>query len=190
MSRRTLVARWQDWAGAGMQHLVLHEGPDAIVAEAMVMGAEEDGRPFAARFRIECDAGWRTRRVEAGQLGAGPPLVLMGDGEGHWRDGAGAPRPDLDGGIDVDLPITPFTNTLPIRRLGLGAGESADLNVVYIVPAHGTTATAVIDPQRYTCLEPRRRYRYAALDIDFVREIAVDADGLVVTYPGLFRRLP
>jgi hypothetical protein len=55
---------------------------------------------------------------------------------------------------------------------------------------HGTTATAVIDPQRYTCLEPRRRYRYAALDIDFVREIAVDADGLVVTYPGLFRRLP
>lgn len=186
MSSRTLVARWQDWAGTGMQHLVLHEGPEAIVAEAMVLGGDEDGRIFAARFRIECDLGWRTRRVEAGLLGTGLPLVLVGDGAGHWRDGAGAPRPDLEGAIDVDLPITPFTNTLPIRRLGLGAGNSADLGVVYIVPAEGT---AVIDNQRYTCIEPRRRYRYTALDIDFVRELEVDADGLVVIYPGLFRRV-
>jgi uncharacterized protein len=183
---RTLVARWQDWAGDGLQHLVLREGPAEIVAEAVVIGAEEDGRRFAARFRIACDAGWRTRRVEVGLLGAERQVVLVGDGAGHWRDEAGAPRPDLDGAIDVDLPITPFTNTLPIRRLGLRAGESADLRMVYIVPAEGK---AVIDPQRYTCLEPLRRYRYAALDIDFVREIEVDADGLVVTYPELFRRV-
>lgn len=183
---KTREVRWQDWAGAGLQHLELHEGPEEIIAEAVVIGAEEDGRRFAARFRITCDAGWRTRRVEAGLLGADRQVVLVGDGAGHWRDGTGAPRPDLDGAIDVDLPITPFTNTLPIRRLKLRAGESADLRMVYIVPAEGT---AVIDPQRYTCLEPLRRYRYAALDIDFVREIEVDADGLVVTYPGLFRRV-
>jgi uncharacterized protein len=187
--RRTLVARWQDWAGAGLQHLVLHEGPEDIVAEAVVIGAEEDGRRFAARFRIVCDGGWNTRQVEAGLIGAERPLLLVGDGAGHWRDGVGAPRPDLDGAIDVDLAITPFTNTLPIRRLGLRAGESADLKVVYIVLGDGAGPTAVIDPQRYTCLEPRRRYRYEALDIDFVREIEVDADGLVVTYPELFRRL-
>ena len=183
---KTREVRWQDWAGDGLQHLVLREGPEEIVAEAVVIGAEEDGRRFAARFRITCDAGWRTRRVEAGLLGAERQLVLVGDGAGHWRDEAGAPRPDLDGAIDVDLPITPFTNTLPIRRLRLRAGESADLRMVYIVPAEGK---AVIDPQRYTCLEPLRRYRYAALDIDFGREIEVDADGLVVTYPELFRRV-
>lgn len=186
---RTLVARWQDWAGTGLQHLVLREGPEELVADAVVIGTEEDGRPFAARFRIECDAGWRVRRVEAGLIGDERPLVLLGDGAGHWRDGAGAPRPDLEGAIDVDLPITPFTNTLPIRRLGLAAGESADLETVYIVLGGGTAPRAVTDPQRYTCLAPRRRYRYAALDIDFVREIEVDADGLVVTYPEMFRRL-
>jgi len=184
----TLVARWQDWAGTGLQHLVLHEGPEDIVAEAVAIAAPENGRPFAARFRIVCDAGWKTRQVEAGLIGD-EPLVLVGDGAGHWRDGAGVPRPDLDGAIDVDLPITPFTNTLPIRRLGLGAGESADLETVYIVLAQGAAPTAVTDPQRYTCLEPRRRYRYAALDIDFVREIEVDADGLVVIYPEMFRRI-
>jgi len=46
-----------------------------------------------------------------------------------------------------------------------------------------------IDPQRYTCLEPMRRYRYESLDSDFTREIEVDLDGLVVVYPGLFRRI-
>jgi hypothetical protein len=45
------------------------------------------------------------------------------------------------------------------------------------------------DRQRYTCLEPLRAYRYESLDSDFVREIQVDQNGLVVTYPGLFRRL-
>jgi hypothetical protein len=45
------------------------------------------------------------------------------------------------------------------------------------------------DRQRYTCLEPNRRYRYESLDSDFTRDIEVDEDGLVVTYPGLFRRV-
>jgi hypothetical protein len=45
------------------------------------------------------------------------------------------------------------------------------------------------DPQRYTRLETGKRYRYESLDSDFVREIDIDDDGLVVTYPGLFRRI-
>ena len=45
------------------------------------------------------------------------------------------------------------------------------------------------DPQRYTCLAPLKRYRYESIDSDFTREIEVDSRGLVVTYPGLFRRL-
>ncbi|HKZ07280.1 MAG TPA: putative glycolipid-binding domain-containing protein [Methylomirabilota bacterium] len=181
---RTLEARWQDWAGTGLQHLVLREAADEIVADAAVVG-DEEGVRFGARFRIACDAGWRVRRVEVEAVG-GPAIVLTADGAGHWRDGAGAPRPELDGAIDVDLPMTPFTNTLPIRRLNLRAGESADLRMVYIVmPQGGVT----ISPQRYTCLEARRRYRYQSLDSDFVAEVEVDADGLVVTYPGLFRRV-
>jgi hypothetical protein len=48
----------------------------------------------------------------------------------------------------------------------------------------------VSDPQSYVCLEKLKRYRYKSLDSDFVREIEVDSDGLVVTYPGLYRRMP
>ena len=49
--------------------------------------------------------------------------------------------------------------------------------------------TVTKDPQRYSCIESRARYRYESLDSDFVREIETDRDGLVVIYPGLFRRI-
>lgn len=180
-----IAARWRDWAGEGLQHLVLTQGPDAIVAEAVVVG-EEEGERFGARFRIACDAAWHTRRVEVDMAGSTRRIDLHGDGAGHWHDGAGQILPELDGAIDVDLPLTPFTNTLPIHRLNLRAGQSADLRVVYIVLP---VFTVTVDPQRYVCLEPLRRYRYESLDSDFKREIEVDADGLVVTYPGLYRRV-
>ena len=94
--------------------------------------------------------------------------------------------PHLDGAIDVDLPLTPFTNTLPICRLKLEAGQSADIDVVYVrLPQF----TVVTDPQRYVCLEPLRRFRYESRDSEFVREIEVDSDGLIINYPGLFRRV-
>jgi hypothetical protein len=180
-----IAARWRDWSGEGLQHLVLTQGEEAIVAEAVVVG-EEDGARFGARFRITCDAAWRTRRIEVDMAGTDRRLDLHGDGAGHWHDGAGKALPAHNGAIDVDLPLTPFTNTLPIRRLNLGAGQSADLRIVYIVlPAF----TVTVDPQRYTCLEPLRRYRYESLDSDFVREVEVDSDGLVVTYPDLYRRV-
>jgi hypothetical protein len=38
-------------------------------------------------------------------------------------------------------------------------------------------------------MEAGRIYRYQSRDSDFEREIEVDHDGFVVTYPGLFRRL-
>ena len=176
-----IVARWQPWAGDGLEHLVVHERPDGVAAESVVVA---DG--FAARYRIVCDAGWRTRRLEVALVGAERGLVLAGDGRGHWTDAAGAALVALDGALDVDLTATPFTNTLPIRRLGLAAGRTAEILTVYVrVPELSVEA----DRQRYTCLEPMRRYRFESVDGDFTRDLEVDAHGLIVVYPGLFRRV-
>jgi hypothetical protein len=182
---KTIVARWRDWSGKGLQHVVLREGPQEISIEAAVIVTEDETR-FAARFRILCDGAWRVSKMAAEVIGDDRRIELASDGASHWRDGTGALQPHPEGAIDVDLPITPFTNTLPIRRLDLRDRESADIRVVYIIPPDFTITT---DPQRYICLEPRRRYRYESLDSDFVREIDVDKDGLVLTYPGLFNRL-
>jgi hypothetical protein len=48
------------------------------------------------------------------------------------------------------------------------------------------------EPQRYTCLEKSDRgglYRFLSLDGEFTADLPVDAGGLVLDYPGLFRRV-
>ena len=54
----------------------------------------------------------------------------------------------------MDISETPFTNTLPIRRLGLAPGESADVSVAYF---DGSELQPWPEPQRYTCLETNDR---------------------------------
>jgi uncharacterized protein len=184
MSKK-IIARWDDWSGKGIEHLVLSEGSEEIIAEAAILGTIGD-EDFGARYRIFCDKSWRVRKAEIGQIGGGDALELAGDGAGNWVDRSGTPMPQLTGAIDIDISITPFTNTLPIRRLHLRHGQSEDIVAVYI-QLPGVSVTT--DRQRYTCIEPNRRYRYESLDSDFTRDIEVDDNGLVVTYPGLFRRV-
>jgi len=181
-----IVARWQDWAGEGLEHLDLRGGKRGWHAISSVIG-ETDGERFAAEHIVECDPKWRTKKAAVRIVSNAQGVMLSSDGKGNWLDEAeDRPLPALDGAIDVDITCTPFTNTLPIRRLKLEAGQSQEILVAYIdVPSLTVTA----DPQRYTCLEPLRRYRFESLDSDFVREIEVDEHGLVVLYPGLFRRV-
>lgn len=181
---RTILARWQEWEGDGIQQLVLNSrrgGQLAVDAVAI----SSDPHPFAARYRISIDAGWLTRRVEVALAGREDDLILEADGMGRWMMN-GQPMSVLDGVLEPDLSVSPFTNTLPVKRLRLAKGESAEICTAYV---HVPTLEVFPDPQRYTCLEEGRRYLYESLDSDFRREIAFDGHGLVTDYPGLFRRL-
>ena len=184
MSKR-MLARWQDELGKGLEHLVLDVGDTGVMADSIVLAGEE-GQYYVAQYQLRCDRQWRLREARVTLTGEGRALELRSDGEGQWTDGAGAALPHLAGAIDIDITVTPFTNTLPIRRLEWRAGCAVDLRMAYVwLPELRVTA----DPQRYTCLEPGRRFRFESLDSDFTRDLEIDADGLVVTYPGLFRRV-
>jgi hypothetical protein len=180
-----IIARWQDWSGMGLEHAVVTCAQDSNSADGLVI-APADGQHFGVHYQIRCDGAWTLQRACIEIVGEHRRLELISDGRGKWIDGLGNPLPALDGTIDIDFSVSPLTNTLPIRRLQLAKGSSAEIRAAYI---HLPDLTAVSDPQRYTCLEPLRRYLYESLDSDFVREIEVDADGLVVKYPGLFKRL-
>jgi uncharacterized protein len=177
---------WAPWSGPGNEHLVLREGPRGLTAQGTVGGVTDEGRPFSLRYSLRLDSAWRVREVELALLGSDACLSLRSDGAGRWTDEKGRPLPELDDCIDVDISVTPFTNTLPIRRLGLAPDSSDDVTVVYLsVPE----LTARRCRQRYTCLGPER-YLFESLETGFRAELRVDASGLVLEYPGLFRRLP
>jgi hypothetical protein len=137
-------------------------------------------------YRIACDPDWRVRTVEARLVGMACSIQIASDGMGTWTTAGGSPLPVLDGAIDVDIMATPFTNTLPIRRLDLAEGQSADIQVTYISVPDLTLSLA---RQRYTCLSAGALYRFDSLESGFSRDIAIDRDGLVTEYPGLFRRI-
>src|SRR5688500_16241171 len=49
-------------------------------------------------------------------------LLLEKDAKGNWLRN-GLPADEFNGCTDVDIPLTPFTNTLPVNRLRLTPGS-------------------------------------------------------------------
>src|SRR5260370_27753470 len=146
-----IVARWHGWSGKSLERLVLQEDSDEIVAESAIIGSIDDDN-FAARYRILCDGSWRVTEVEINEIGNDGWIELSHDGAGNWLDASANPLPELNGAFDIDVSITPFTNTIPIRRLHLDRGQSNEILALY-VPLPGLTLTP--DRPRYTCREPR-----------------------------------
>lgn len=184
---RERTVRWRPLSGEGLEHLTLAPaaGADAIVARSTVIG-DRGGIPYGVTYEIRCDAGWHVRSFRIDTTD-GRRLSLKAAAPGRWTSETGAPLPAFDGCIDIDLAGTPFTNTLPIRRLGLGpADATATLRMLYIP---FDSFEPQVDGQRYTCLEPGRLYRYEAGDRSFAADLPLDEDGLVTDYPTLFKRL-
>ncbi len=178
---------WSAWEGPGLGHLRLAVRDSGVVANGVVLGVAE-GRPFRLAYEVRCDADWRVRAARVGVPGEPPKVELLSDGEGNWTGPDGRAVTYLEGCEYVDISETPFTNTLPIRRLGLAPGESAEIKVAYF---DGVVLQPWPEPQRYTCLENGGGgglYRFLSLDGGFSADLPVDADGLVLDYPGLFRR--
>jgi hypothetical protein len=165
--------------------LVIIESADGIAVESVVVAGAENQR-VGVSYALQCDADWRVRWVHISVIGEGREIELVSDGTGNWTDVAGCALPGLEGAVDIDLTITPFTNTLPIRRLNLKAGEKAEIDVAYVT---FPDLTLTRERQIYTCVAPLERYRFETADGAFIRDIDVDDAGLVVTYPGLFQRV-
>ena len=183
---------WYPWTGPGLEHLRLFQRQEDIVADGLILGVTEQ-MPFRVRYEIRCDLQWRVRAIHLSPLDDSPrSLHFFTDGAGNWTAKNGEALPLLNGCLDVDISATPFTNTLPIRRLALQSGSSATLSMVYIrIPQMEVEVTQ----QRYTCLDTTSsggRYRFESLMngiSHFTAELPVDQHGLVLDYPGLFRRV-
>ena len=150
------------------------------------------GQPGQASYQVQCDDRWHTRAVsiELDISGVRRSLYLT-VAEGRWYAGS-EELTALRGCVDVDLGLTPATNTLPIRRIAPAVGDHCD-----VVAAWVSFPALQIEPlvQRYTHLEAIR-YRYETFDTSDMRgapafsaELTVDHDGLVVEYAGWWERV-
>jgi hypothetical protein len=197
--------------------LVLWSGADEWRAEAasvdLTAGGVQatgvqlgvDPLPYRADYLLEAADGFITRRFEVRTSGTGwsRRVELNHDGHGAWTCAAeyegevALPVPGVDaetlgGALDCDLGFSPLTNLMPVRRLGLHEHDgAADFLMAWVsVPDLEVFASA----QRY---EHVRRDGSTAVVrfVDqgrfagFTAELELDADGFVLTYPDLARRV-
>lgn len=153
------------------------------------IGEQEAPRPWSTRLSVVVDSRWQTRSSFVEVLGGDglDRVTLTADALGHWtldgRDWA-----ELEGCLDVDVSISPLTNTLVVRRLGLEVGEERSIDVAWLdVPSLAVARVT----QTY------RREPDGADGMQFVHAdptygsftFTTDPFGVVREYQGLFARV-
>jgi hypothetical protein len=174
---------WRNTDTGALDRCRLEAGPSGLRLSGTVL-TPEHGTPLEVRYRVEAGPDGPTRRVELALDGGATRRVLLADGAGAWRWEGGPELAEVAGALDVDLAVTPATNTLPIRRLaGLEVGRAADLRMAWV---QFPGLEVVPSTQRYQRLAPDR-WRFSTGG--FQADLLVDPDGLVLDYAGLFRSL-
>jgi uncharacterized protein len=183
VTARVATILWQELESGALERCRLEAGPDGLRLSGTVL-TPAHGTPLDVRYLVETGPDGLTRRVELELDGGATRRVLLADGAGHWRWLDGLELAEVAGALDVDLTVTPATNTLPIRRLAhLEAGQAADLRMAWVqFPGLEVLPSA----QRYRRLA-HDRWQFSTGD--FQAELLVDPDGLVLDYGGLFRSL-
>src|SRR5215217_2445466 len=168
--------RWRGLDPASIEHSHVISTPrDTRIRGAIVTP------DYGLFYRIKLDDTERVRTVRLERTD-GVVLELFSDGAGNWSDDRAEPLPALRDCIDIDIWPTPLTNSLPLWRCQWTIGQQQRFAMAWI---DADTMTVKRSEQLYTQLDANH-FRFQSAD--FERDIEVDADMLVVNYPGLFER--
>jgi uncharacterized protein len=176
---------WRRIDMAGLELLELSTGEEGVRAGSSVICAWGGG--FRLDHRWELTPAWRALSLHIERRGAEGlrTLSLVRDGAGWRVDGEA--RPDLDGAEEPDLSVTPFCNTLIMRRMAAARGASLTVDTAYV---NGDDLTVARSRQRYDYKAPGWfRYIDLGLAAGFEADLRVDEDRLVQHYEHLFERI-
>ena len=179
------VICWRRIDIIGLELLALRIEADGVRAESSVICAWSGG--FRVDHVWELTPDWRTRSLIVARHDANGrrTLRLERDG-GGWRVD-GTRRPDLDGADDPDLSVTPFCNTLVMRRVPATEGASVTVDTAYV---DGDDLSVTRSRQRYDRKGPRLfRYIDQGVAAGFEADLRVDEEGIVQHYEQLFERV-
>jgi uncharacterized protein len=175
------------WTGReyhSLENCQVDDTPQGTEVRSAIVG-RYGGTLYAVDYLLQTDTRWHTRFVDikARINGRITHLQFESDGQGRWSD-QGKNVASLQGCTDVDIPLTPFTNTLPINRLKLAVGGQQQIQVLYIDLLEDRIVPV---RQHYKRLAPNI-YHYENIPNDFEADIQVDDAGFVMDYPTLFGR--
>ena len=163
------------------EHATLTIRDTGLSLVGTVVGAE-GGVPLRVEYRVLTDGNGVTTAAHVRDMRGFEQraLTLDRNSKGVWSVNGATDR-KLRGCTDVDLGISPSTNTLPIRRLKLGVGATKTIQAAWV---QFPDLTVVKGAQSYTRLD-EFTYRYESGT--YSAELTIDDDGLVASY-AVWRR--
>lgn len=158
---------------------------DNIIVNGHITG-QGLGQFLNVNYKLEINKKWEIQTVEINlQSDSSFYIFLHKNKDNHWTNEKGEILNQLNNCTDIDITLTPFTNSLPINRLKLDVGESKEIEVAYFdLPSNKFSPAK----QRYTNLG-NGIYKYESLASGFTANLQVDTEGLVLDYPGIWHRV-
>jgi uncharacterized protein len=182
MSELLKTLFWKSAEEGSLEHFSLYKTSEHYVLEGIVLCSYSV--PTRIDYKVTASFDWQTQSVAVSMVGAEyKHLRLEVNPKQEWLLN-GQRLEAFTGFIDIDLGITPSTNTLPINRLHLAVGESAELTAVWI-----RFPELTLEPlaQRYTRLS-ENSYKYENADGSFSADLVVDELGVVEFYGKIWTR--
>ncbi|WP_161496097.1 putative glycolipid-binding domain-containing protein [Zobellia sp. OII3] len=144
------------------------------------------GKLLNVNYQLDINKKWEIQAVKIDfQSDSSFSIHLHKNKDKKWVNENGEIISKLNNCTDIDITLTPFTNTLPINRLNLAIGESKEIEVVYFdLPTRNFNPSK----QRYTNLG-NGVYKYENLASGFTANLKVDSQGFVLDYPGIWHRV-
>ncbi|WP_280468391.1 putative glycolipid-binding domain-containing protein [Nocardia cyriacigeorgica] len=187
-SRWPAVLTWRAHDATRMESVRVTVNGNRIRATGRIIGGAGAEHPaFSASYDLVTDENGATRRLSLRSTTAAGErhASISRDEENYWLiDATGAHiRSTFGGALDVDVVLSPFFNTLPIRRFSLQhAVEDVQVPVVYVRLPDLTVQEASLT------------YSSASDGISVLSPVSsatvtVDPDGFVLDYPGLAERV-
>lgn len=181
MNKKIIV--WKGCYDSTTEYTEISQG-ESIIVRGHITG-EENTIPYFVSYILHLNLQWQVQSVSLNTKST-KPLEYYFERKNHcWYDKEGNEIPALKDCIDIDISLTPFTNTLPVRRLNLSAGSTEDIRVLYFKLPEGEFCAM---EQRYTNIDGRF-YKYENIDGGYAAMLELDEEGMVIFYPGRWQRV-
>ncbi|WP_280480468.1 putative glycolipid-binding domain-containing protein [Nocardia cyriacigeorgica] len=187
-SRWPAVLTWRAHDATRMESVRVTVNGNRIRATGRIIGGAGTEHPaFSASYDLVTDENGATRRLSLRSTTAAGErhASISRDEENYWLiDATGTHiRSTFGGALDVDVVLSPFFNTLPIRRFSLQhAVEDVQVPVVYVRLPDLTV-------QEASLIYSSASDGISVLSPVSSATVTVDPDGFLLDYPGLAERI-
>ncbi|MCC4771454.1 hypothetical protein FXV91_15180 [Methanosarcina sp. DH2] len=180
--KRMIVWQALSWPSTVVHTHTVDKG---INGYGLAVGKTDHNIPFAMEYDMELTIGWDIKEVSIKSL-LDDRFIKLVRKSNQWYDSSGKHLTEFDGVELVDISISPFTNTLPIKRLKFDEEKTQKVDVIYF----DENKFSLSRLQQIYSKVNEQTYRYEDIILpDFVSDITVDDEGLVTDFPKMFKRI-